>query len=264
MFSMGSYAGEIAKITFNENLEERIKSDEIIDIRVGTRTIEEEVAFNRDVTMQNSFNGGGGVNIYVAEIKAEANRQYSYNFGQITTRRDSTAINSKECKKVRVVTKYFIRKGKVIDLHGEEFKFEIIDKARVETFPIDCSSSNSSSSSTQSTSTSKWFSPTKKKVTWKKAKQVCRDNGGRLPTIEELKEVVTDCRGIINESNKNIVNSSYQACYKRKGFTSNYYWSSTTDASNSSNAWSVHFYNGFDGWDDKGFEIYVRCVRGGQ
>jgi hypothetical protein len=37
---------------------------------------------------------------------------------------------------------------------------------------------------------SKWFSPTDKKVTWKKADKICKDNGGRLPTIDELKKVV--------------------------------------------------------------------------
>ena len=124
--------------------------------------------------------------------------------------------------------------------------------------------SSSSSSSTQSTSTSKWFSPTKKKLTWKKAKQICRDNGGRLPTIEELKEVVTDCGGIVDEWRKNLNNSEYQSCHKRKGFLSNFYWSSTTNVSDSSNAWSVGFGNGYDHWYDKTNEHRVRCVRGGQ
>jgi len=115
-----------------------------------------------------------------------------------------------------------------------------------------------------SSSGSKWFSPTKKNVSWKKAKQICRDNGGRLPTIEELREVVRDCGGIIDAYSENTNNSSYQSCYKRKGFTSYYYWSSTTSASDSSDAWNVHFYGGNGFRNGKGDEDRVRCVGGGQ
>jgi hypothetical protein len=112
-------------------------------------------------------------------------------------------------------------------------------------------------------STSKWITPTKKRVTWEKAKELCSANGGRLPTIEELRKVVTDCGGVIDDYENN-ENSNYQACYKAKGFTSNYYWSSTTHASDSSNAWLVYFYDGYDLRYDKTNEDYVRCVRGGQ
>ena len=59
-------------------------------------------------------------------------------------------------------------------------------------------------------------------------------------------------------------NSNYQSCYQKKGFTSNAYWSSTTDASDSSDAQGVDFYGGFGYRGDKANENYVRCVRGGQ
>jgi hypothetical protein len=39
------------------------------------------------------------------------------------------------------------------------------------------------------------------------------------------------------------------------------YWSATTDASNTSNAWLVYFDYGIDGWDGKTYSYYVRCVR---
>ena len=45
---------------------------------------------------------------------------------------------------------------------------------------------------------------------------------------------------------------------------SDYYWSSTTDASNSSVAWGVYFRNGYGGWGGKSGDAYVRCVRAGQ
>ena len=116
---------------------------------------------------------------------------------------------------------------------------------------------------------SKWFSPTNKKVTWKKAKEVCRDNGGRLPTREELKRVVINCGGKMKDNNsaaseRNRNNDNYQSCYKRKGFTSYTYWSSITYANYTSLAWGVNFYGGFMDCYPKSNNNNVRCVRAGQ
>ncbi len=110
---------------------------------------------------------------------------------------------------------------------------------------------------------SKWMKNTGERAKWKKAKEICRAKGGRLPTIEELRKVVTDCGGIIDDDQNNKKNSSYQSCYKAKGFTSSNYWSSTTAASDSSYAWFVSFGNGPDHWYDRTYEYRVRCVRGG-
>jgi hypothetical protein len=112
--------------------------------------------------------------------------------------------------------------------------------------------------------TLKWMKNTGETANWKKAKKICQAKGGRLPTIEELRKVVTDCGGVINDYENNRKNSSYQACYKAKGFTSNGYWSSTTYASDSSYAWLVYFYYGSDYRYDKTAEFYARCVSGGQ
>ncbi len=46
--------------------------------------------------------------------------------------------------------------------------------------------------------------------------------------------------------------------------SSSFYWSSTTVASDTGNAWSVHFYYGVDYWYYKTDSHYVRCVRDGQ
>ena len=46
-----------------------------------------------------------------------------------------------------------------------------------------------------------------------------------------------------------------------KRFNSSNYWSSTTIASNTSNAWDVNFNNGNDNWNTKTNDNYVRCVR---
>jgi len=87
--------------------------------------------------------------------------------------------------------------------------------------------------------------------------------------MSELRKVITDCGGEMKDDNeaeykKNGNNASYQSCYKAKGFTSNDYWSSTTNASDSSYAWNVYFDLGDDDWYGKTYEGYVRCVRGGQ
>jgi len=42
------------------------------------------------------------------------------------------------------------------------------------------------------------------------------------------------------------------------------YWTATTDASDTSNAWIVDFNAGYDYGGDKGASSYVRCVRAGQ
>ena len=44
---------------------------------------------------------------------------------------------------------------------------------------------------------------------------------------------------------------------------SNNYWSSTTLASDTSDAWNVNFNNGNDNANDKTNSNYVRCVRDG-
>jgi len=49
-----------------------------------------------------------------------------------------------------------------------------------------------------------------------------------------------------------------------KNVASYYYWSATTNVSDSSDAWYVSFYNGYDNWYSKTREGYIRCVRGGQ
>jgi len=125
---------------------------------------------------------------------------------------------------------------------------------------------------------SKWISPTQKdckanggKMTgyicyanWSDAKDICRASGGRLATIDELKKVVTDCGGTIDDNN-NKADAIYQDCCKEKGFNDyHYYWSSTTGVSNTNGAWGVGFYYGGTGINDKSGNGYVRCVRSGQ
>ncbi len=98
----------------------------------------------------------------------------------------------------------------------------------------------------------------------------------RLPTIEEFKEVVTSCGGVptiygeddcYSISDKNMNNNDYQDCHQEKGFSSYYYWSSTTYESNSNDTSIVDFYNGnvSSSYDYSKYSYhYVRCVRAGE
>ena len=127
---------------------------------------------------------------------------------------------------------------------------------------------------------SKWISPARKACTknggklksggicvadWHSAKRICSAAGGRLPNINELKSVLTGCGGEINDYDYNRNDSSYQACYKQKGFSSSdYYWSSSVYVFDKRCAWFVNFKIGSQYIYNKTDEGYVRCVRGRQ
>lgn len=135
-------------------------------------------------------------------------------------------------------------------------------------------------STTISKPKSKWISPARRACTknggklesggicaadWQSAKRICRAAGGRLPNIDELKSVITNCGGEVDDYDNNKNDSSYQACYKQKGFSaSDYYWSSSSYVSATKCAWIVKFKNGRTYYDSESTEYYVRCVRGRQ
>ncbi|MCB1656817.1 MAG: DUF1566 domain-containing protein [Pseudomonadales bacterium] len=90
---------------------------------------------------------------------------------------------------------------------------------------------------------------------WTNALQTAKNmgNGWRVPNIKELDSLIE------------------QACYSPSinetyfpNTQSNWYWSSSPVANNSSNAWIVYFYDGGDHYDNKSHYHYVRLVRSGQ
>jgi len=131
-------------------------------------------------------------------------------------------------------------------------------------------------------STSKWINPSNSVckanggkfykgvcyANWKDAQKICSVSGGRLPTIDELKKVITDCGGNItyalfsDNGKKNINNSDYQKCYKKKGFESNFYWSSTInkDYRYKNDVWGVDLTEGYIGNGIKSGMNYFRCI----
>ena len=77
-------------------------------------------------------------------------------------------------------------------------------------------------------------------------------NDWRLPNFSELYGIAdrTTFNPAMNATFTNVI--------------SNYYWSSTTYASNTSYAWVVFFNDGDDSNFAKSYSLYVRCVRDGQ
>jgi len=95
-----------------------------------------------------------------------------------------------------------------------------------------------------------------KSATWQDALVYCEElslggkNDWRLPNYNELFSIVDTSR----------YNPAISSVFTN--VTSHYYWSSTTNASDTSYAWVVHFNGGGDFWGSKSYENYVRCVRG--
>jgi uncharacterized repeat protein (TIGR02543 family) len=75
----------------------------------------------------------------------------------------------------------------------------------------------------------------------------------RLPAMKELKSLVD--AGAFNPA----ITAEW---FPNK--TASRYWSSTTDASNTDDAWDVYFYDGTAGGFNKSYSCFVRAVRGGQ
>jgi formylglycine-generating enzyme required for sulfatase activity len=75
----------------------------------------------------------------------------------------------------------------------------------------------------------------------------------RLPSKNELTSIID-----YNKYNPAIDTIVFPGAYAE------FYWSSTTFANDSSNAWSAHFYGGLvNYWDKSSSDPYARCVRGG-
>jgi hypothetical protein len=78
----------------------------------------------------------------------------------------------------------------------------------------------------------------------------------RLPTIKELAYLV--------DYSIPYPGPAINTTYFPNTVLSSYYWSSTTDADDTDDAWVVYFDDGYDGWGGKSYDGYVRAVRGGQ
>ena len=109
---------------------------------------------------------------------------------------------------------------------------------------------------------------------WNSAKNICRASGGRLPTLDELTQVVQACGVVVadwetdskswvkKKSKENMENSNYQRCYKQNGFSPLVYWSSLSDnIPLGRRARTIDFKHGSAASYYQTSGGYVRCVR---
>jgi hypothetical protein len=127
-----------------------------------------------------------------------------------------------------------------------------------------------------------WLDQAPDKMTWNKAKEYCKDLGGRLPTISELRTLIQNCPdtvtggicGITDEclSHECFGDCSPEWCYdcgcrwEGGGFYSvlgdtGDYWSSSFDPDDPDFAYAVNFYLGAIDWYSVDARCYVRCVK---
>ncbi|MBN1773708.1 MAG: DUF1566 domain-containing protein [Deltaproteobacteria bacterium] len=91
---------------------------------------------------------------------------------------------------------------------------------------------------------------------WQGALDYCQDSAWAgftdwyLPNVDELRSIVDSAR-----SNPSIDPAVFP------GTPSGYFWSSSSDATNASNAWGVSFDYGIVNSSDKTCTYYIRCVR---
>lgn len=119
-----------------------------------------------------------------------------------------------------------------------------------------------------------------KRYTWRQAMNLKGSrfagySDWRLPTLEELRSLVYCSNGIPASeawdnfcSGKNDRSGEYVRPTIRRDFFPNtedsYYWSSSPYTNDRPNAWLVNFDHGYVFANYKGYDLYVRLVRGGQ
>lgn len=129
--------------------------------------------------------------------------------------------------------------------------------------------------STLSLAQGEWIEPTKKVceeiggkkdskyepcfASWQSANKICEEMKAKLPTIEELKNVLKQCNGKIDEHENNSSNKEYQNCYKNKGFEGSFFYWSFTKAPDQLGYLGIQFEQGFVGFANSFYGLHVKC-----
>ena len=106
------------------------------------------------------------------------------------------------------------------------------------------------------------------------ALKICKASGAKLPNIQTLSAVITDCEGELVSvfdntpqeyqiiTDKNINNASYHSCYQKKGFNQiKSYWSSSIEEENTLNQWVIIISVGVKGYTLNTLDFSVRCIQ---
>ncbi len=93
-------------------------------------------------------------------------------------------------------------------------------------------------------------------ATWEDAQEICRQHDAALPTLDELKDVIDQCK------KNNADNDAYVSCYKKKGFLgSSSYWSSTSDKKYPNSAYGMNFFSAAAASGSKINSVDVLCAK---
>jgi hypothetical protein len=95
-----------------------------------------------------------------------------------------------------------------------------------------------------------WGPSSDKSMKFDEAKKYCADQGGRIPTVDELFSLVD--------------RTKYNPATTMPGMKSEWYWASDPVAWNSGGAWYINFFSGSVGCYDKDSGFYVSPVRSSQ
>lgn len=99
-----------------------------------------------------------------------------------------------------------------------------------------------------------WGPSSKKRMNWEDTQKYTAEQGGRLPTVKELRSLADYDR------HSPAIDTDFFGDTK----TDDWYWTGTPVAGSSSNAWCVDFYGGSVYYGDKDVSNYVRPVRASQ
>ncbi len=180
---------------------------------------------------------------------------------------DSARLNFDEDGEYEV---YLVGNSDVLgEYFGKKYKFLLIDSNK-------CKNSSSRDSNNIINLENKWKTPSKStcnnnggyyydnhcSANWENANKICNAIGYVLPNNKILEEIVTSCGGNINIMSPYENNDVHQICYEEKGFTPNFFWTSTTSSDDTSYAGVIDFYYGFYLYFIKtNEEPFIKCLK---
>lgn len=124
-----------------------------------------------------------------------------------------------------------------------------------------------------------WSHSSSDRMNWQEATEYCEDIGGRLPTISEIRKLIQNCPATETGGECKVTDDclSSDECYNHQCYGCEYdygydgiysvfggssnMWSSSSDLSNSDNAWMVYFDYANVVYENKKNIISFRCVR---
>lgn len=97
--------------------------------------------------------------------------------------------------------------------------------------------------------------------TWSSANKICEKMNARLPTIEELENVIKECNGKVEDQEYNMKSVKYKRCCKAKGFDLSFFYWSSSKAQNRLGSYGINFEQGFSGYANDFYNLHIKCIK---